>query len=244
MLLPYIEKDQALAIVSFRSKNGLFNDVSILLRNGILEQTTYEAIRPYLKIKNPSSQHFIGRNETGDRVLSTSALETSLPTKPGEIQVLQDQEYYDNLLNAINNAAGHINIAMFFFKTTDSSGNRPTKIVNRLIAASKRGVRIKVLLEHSDYNENVTRENKKVARKLRQNGIEVLFDSPKITTHTKIVVIDHRYVFIGSHNFTHYALSKNHEVSLRIDSTDLAEEMLDYLHDIQLVAPDSVRLKN
>ena len=57
---------------------------------------------------------------------------------------------------------------------------------------------------------------------LRRNKISVYFDSRKTTTHTKIVVIDKRFCFIGSHNMTHSALAYNHEFSLLIDNLSLA----------------------
>ena len=68
-----------------------------------------------------------------------------------------------------------------------------------------------------------------MAQLLRKNRIEVRFDSPATTTHTKLVVIDNRYVFLGSHNLTQAALKHNHEVSLLLDNTALAREIADYI---------------
>ena len=48
--------------------------------------------------------------------------------------------------------------------------------------------------------------NRGVANELTQQGITVQFDSPTRKTHTKLVIIDQRDVFLGSHNFTHSAL--------------------------------------
>ena len=57
-------------------------------------------------------------------------------------------------------------------------------------------------------------------------------DAPDRTTHAKLVVIDRRYLFVGSHNLTQSALKYNHEVSVRIDSPPLAEEALAYLKSL------------
>jgi phosphatidylserine/phosphatidylglycerophosphate/cardiolipin synthase-like enzyme len=51
-------------------------------------------------------------------------------------------------------------------------------------------------------------------------------------THTKLVVIDRRYLLIGSHNLTQSALKFNHEASVRIDSAPLAEEALVYMNSL------------
>ncbi|PIY21300.1 MAG: phospholipase, partial [Deltaproteobacteria bacterium CG_4_10_14_3_um_filter_60_8] len=39
--------------------------------------------------------------------------------------------------------------------------------------------------------------------------------------------------FIGSHNLTHAALAYNHELSLRLDSPELAGQLLDYMKEIR-----------
>ena len=57
-------------------------------------------------------------------------------------------------------------------------------------------------------------------------------DGPDRTTHAKMVIIDRRYLFIGSHNLTQSALKYNHEVSVRIDSPLLAEEALRYMKSL------------
>jgi phosphatidylserine/phosphatidylglycerophosphate/cardiolipin synthase-like enzyme len=58
-------------------------------------------------------------------------------------------------------------------------------------------------------------------------------DSEKKTTHAKIVVIDRRFSFVGSHNLTHSALVINNEFSLLVDSRPLAEELLKYMRGIK-----------
>ncbi|HQB31212.1 MAG TPA: phospholipase D-like domain-containing protein, partial [Syntrophales bacterium] len=68
---------------------------------------------------------------------------------------------------------------------------------------------------------------------LRKAGIVPVFDTTERTMHAKIAVIDRRHVFLGSHNFTQSALKYNHEVSLRVDSPALAEELLRYIRSIE-----------
>ena len=64
---------------------------------------------------------------------------------------------------------------------------------------------------------------------LSRSGIEIRFDSLRKTSHAKVVVIDDRYVFLGSHNLTHSALSRNNELSVRIDSPEMARQITSYL---------------
>ncbi len=151
----------------------------------------------------------------------------------GDIIVLADSDYFPVLLEKITNAKSSIDLSMFIFKTSKSKNNRPSIIVRKLVAAAARGVNIRILLERSGYDDKLNETNQKTARRLRKHGIKVIFDSPKVTTHTKAVVIDKRYSIVGSHNFTHSALKTNHELSLLVDSPFLAEELTGYMDRIQ-----------
>ena len=64
---------------------------------------------------------------------------------------------------------------------------------------------------------------------LTRGGVKVYFDSPSTVTHVKAVVIDGRYVYIGSHNLTQSALRHNNELSVLIDSPEMASEITSYM---------------
>lgn len=150
-------------------------------------------------------------------------------TTSGDILVLANDDYFPALLAKIHGARSNIDLAMFVFKTTKSAKDRPSKIIDALISAAQWGVLVRVFLEKSGYDEQINATNELTAKRLRDNGIKVFFDSTNVTTHTKIVVIDGRYSFVGSHNFTNAALKHNNELSLLVDSRDLAHKLTDYL---------------
>ena len=104
--------------------------------------------------------------------------------------------------------------------------------MNELIAAAKKGVIVEVLIEENDRSEDkLNTYIQSTATKLRKARIEVRFDSKHIITHAKLIIIDERLVFIGSHNLTHTALSKSNETSLMVDSKELANIFLEYIHN-------------
>jgi len=230
--LPFVGENKAAAIVDYRRHHGPFTDLAILVDSAIIGQKSFEAIRPYLALTGPSRLHYIGRNENGDRILSTHKFSNLVMTRPGEVRVLADGDYYDTLIDLIDNAREHIDVAMFLFKISEAPDNRPAKVLDRLVAARHRGVDVKVLLEDSGYDEEINSENRGVAKELTKNNIQVDFDSHQTTTHVKMVVIDERYLVVGSHNLTHAALAYNHEFSLLIDNRDLAREALAYLRTL------------
>ena len=171
-------------------------------------------------------------------VLSFSLCAHAGPAQAREFQtktqLLRNAEFVDTLLERIDRSRSRIVMSYFIFKTTDKRGNLPAKVVDALVDARRRGVSVTVLLEQSDdrREDSLNRDNHQTARDLRRGGVKVLFDDPRRTTHVKSTVIDDRYVFIGSHNLTHSALGRNNELSVLIDSPELAREATSYLQGL------------
>lgn len=222
--LPFIGETRARAIIHARQAKGRFQSVDEVREIAEIGASTFQAIRPYLTLSGSPSP-----------IAEASRLTVipSIVTRPGEIRLLTDGDYYPTLQGLIAQATSRIDLAMFLFKTTKSAKNRASALVRELIQASKRGVAVTVLLEKSGYDPELSRENEKVGARLQKGGIRVRFDSPKVTTHAKVVVVDRRYSLIGSHNFTSSALSANHEVSLLVDNRELAGELLRYMEGVQ-----------
>lgn len=146
------------------------------------------------------------------------------------VKVLADGEYYPALIDAIDGAQQTITMAFFLFKTSGYGKSYPDTIVRHLIEAVRRGVRVTVILEQdSDARSSVTANNRETAERLEKGNVTVRFDGFGRTTHAKVVVLDDRYVLLGSHNLTNSALKYNHEMSLFIDSPAVAGEVLRYL---------------
>jgi len=153
---------------------------------------------------------------------------------PSMVTLLKDKQFFHALQDRIADATEEIVVGMFLFKTTDHFSNRAAMILESLATAKKRGVDVRVLLEKTDrYHDSLNRHNMATSKELRQHGVNVLFDSPETTTHTKVIVIDKRFVFIGSHNLTHSALFHNHELSVMIDDPELAQDVIQYLKKLE-----------
>lgn len=144
--------------------------------------------------------------------------------------VLSNQEYADALLHGIREARASIICSFYLFKIGDGMNNLPRRIAEELIRARKRGVTVTVILEKTGKdNDTLDADNRRTASLLAQDGVTVHFDSPRVTTHNKVVVIDNRHIYLGSHNITQAALKYNNELSVRIESPELASEILSYL---------------
>jgi len=151
----------------------------------------------------------------------------------GKVTMLADHKYYDALISGIRKVNKEITGCFFLFKASESRGDLPMAIVRELIAARKRGVSISIELEQAATGKGtVYEQNRKAAAMMTDAGIKVRFDAPKKITHVKAMVIDGRYVYIGSHNLTQSALKYNNELSVMIDSPEFAAEVTNYLDNL------------
>ncbi len=162
------------------------------------------------------------QNATGNKSQSNS-----------QVTLLPNEHYFPVLIDHIRSARHSIDMAMYIFKTNKWKNNRPSQLATELISARKRGVSVQIILEKSDYNNSLNEENERLATWLGKHKINVRFDSLKKTTHTKMVIIDQRFCFVGSHNFTQSALAYNHEMSLLLDNRAMAKELSAYIADIK-----------
>lgn len=94
-------------------------------------------------------------------------------------------------------------------------------IINQLIAASKRGVKVRAILDNVNFSES-----KSVVDDLRKAGVEVTRDKVLGIAHNKVMIIDGYKVITGSFNFTEAADKRNAENVLLIQDRKVAAEYL------------------
>ncbi len=136
--------------------------------------------------------------------------------------------YFDNLLLAISEAKHSIDLETYIFEP-DALGKR---IATSLIAAAKRGVKIRVLVDGAgtpSWGGNLTRQLEKAGIETRifhplpwrlwQWGrshvrvpalLKIVYFAAKINSrnHRKVCMIDHHIAFIGSNNIAQCHLSE------------------------------------
>lgn len=146
-----------------------------------------------------------------------------------KIKILPNEQYFYQLINSIKKAKKSIYIGVYLFKITKNKSNPANILLEELIKSKKRGVYVNVLLERSNFNHQLNKSNRAVKKRLKKQRIKVNYDSPGKQSHQKLVVIDKRLTFIGSHNFSHSALKFNNELSVMIQSTKVAKDAIKFL---------------
>jgi len=121
----------------------------------------------------------------------------------------QDKQTYYAIKEKIDGAQKYIYVPMFFF----THARYPQDLIN----AYNRGVDVKVIVDATSARTGYTKHEI-----LRMAGIPVKVENWGGKMHEKSMIIDDKYLLIGSMNFTSTAHSGNDENSLLIEDADLA----------------------
>lgn len=99
-------------------------------------------------------------------------------------------------------------------------------IVNQLIQAKNRGIKVQVLLDKS----NVSDKWSKMMDLVNAN-VSVRIDKVSGIAHNKVIIIDEQKVITGSFNFTNAADKRNAENVIIINNKSVAKEYLNNWQD-------------
>jgi len=150
-----------------------------------------------------------------------------------DVEVVTDRDYFQVVHRTLREACDSIQVMMYKIGYYEKYPDSPSNIlIKDLIEAEQRGVEVKVILDVSDWNQKVTRDNKNTGRILSKYGIEVAYDPLSINTHAKLVIIDGVITILGSTNWTYYSLAHNNEASVLIKSKEVAQKLSNYFQRI------------
>jgi phospholipase D len=100
-------------------------------------------------------------------------------------------------------------------------GITSTEIVDELIYAHARGVKVRVLLDKSNLQDRYSK-----MKLLQEEGIDVSIDKVSGIAHNKVIIIDLQKVITGSFNFTKSADSRNTENVIMVNDKEIAGRYL------------------
>jgi len=143
--------------------------------------------------------------------------------------VLVDRDYYYSVLNDLRSANSCIYVAMYsMIYDPDDPFDWANDLIRELVNAKQRGINVGVVIEYRTYYGYMD-SNLPAYNYLRSNGVNVKLDNETDTDHLKLVVIDNKIVYVGSHNWSESALYYNRETSVKIISEEVAQNFMKYL---------------
>ena len=92
---------------------------------------------------------------------------------------------------------------------------------------------VEVILEVKEGMDSPAEGYRNTGKILSSGGVEFIYDPVFKTTHAKSMVVDGHLTLLGSTNWTYYALTNNHEVSVLIRSKELAKTLLEYFNRVK-----------
>lgn len=95
------------------------------------------------------------------------------------------------------------------------------ELTSALISAKKRGVKIKVIIDAANASNKYSKH-----QQLRDNGIEVKVENYAGKMHAKTMIIDEKYVVIGSMNFSRSGEEKNDENTVILNNPQIAKFLI------------------
>ena len=143
-----------------------------------------------------------------------------------KIQSAIASQYPKAVVPLIDAAALSIDILMYLWKWYGhESAGGVQKLNLALVAAARRGVKVRALLNQETMGHPITKINGRTANLLQRYGVEVKFAPHGQVTHVKTMIIDDRILILGSHNYSKAAFSRNQEASIIVEG---AEEIKPY----------------
>jgi len=154
------------------------------------------------------------------------------------------RNYFPTVHEIFQNAQKSIYVVMYFANFNPNKVDNVNVLVNDLVDAHKRGVKVKVILDRNvEYSKGeefgVREKNSRAFEYLKSNGVEVYFDNDNTLTHAKSIVVDENIVIVGSTNWSANSMDVNNETAVVIRSDELAKKFINYFNTIAIDKEES-----
>jgi phosphatidylserine/phosphatidylglycerophosphate/cardiolipin synthase-like enzyme len=129
------------------------------------------------------------------------------------MQMLIGKEFGPKLIELVKNSKKSVKILMYDWRWYPRDIGSQIQIFNQeILRAANRDVQIEARVNHDI-----------VGWAMDVKNISFRCMSGSKTMHSKMILIDDKYLVIGSHNLTKSAFSLNHEMSVLIDDTSIID---------------------
>jgi phosphatidylserine/phosphatidylglycerophosphate/cardiolipin synthase-like enzyme len=148
---------------------------------------------------------------------------------PYPFELLFDERYREVVNGLLENAQNSIYLALFKIEFSMTSKQKwANSLVSWLVLKNAEGVDVRVLIHLMKPSRVTPYSNWLAAKFLLDSGIPVRSLPRNRVLHGKLLVVDRRHAVFGSHNWSEAALTRNWEVSARVDDYGYVKELEDH----------------
>lgn len=145
------------------------------------------------------------------------------------VRVFAGGEYVTVMKQLLAGAQGEILVAQYAWIWYHHSPQRRVhQITLAALAAARRGVKMRVLLNREQPRHRLTQENVKMATRLGEAGAKVKLGRLGVVEHAKFWVIDKRVLVTCSHNLSTRSVTANAELGVVVYSELAARDAARY----------------
>lgn len=140
-----------------------------------------------------------------------------------EAQTLFSPNSQPEVESLVRTAKNSIELEMYVFTSE--------QMALELAEAARRGVEVRVILERRVNSYNM----EDIVSALRESGVKVRWASLNYKlTHSKMMVVDGKRVFVGSTNFSKSALNQNREMAVVLEGEIVKEFISEFEKDWEM----------
>jgi len=142
-------------------------------------------------------------------------------------------EFYNELVKLIDESSQSIYSIQYQWKwNVHERHSKVQRLGAAIIRAKARKCEVSVLLNTESPRRNLSVINRVTGDQLAREGVQVRLLRTNALLHTKLWIFDHKICLVGSHNISSRALSANEEVSVKIESKEVAGVMYAYFNTL------------
>lgn len=139
-------------------------------------------------------------------------------------KIIIGREYPDFITNLIKNSKSSIKILIYDWRWySHDPHTRIQKFNNEVLAAIRRGVDVSAVV-----NSNV------IADVLQQFGVKIKICNSSKVMHIKMIIVDEKYLVLGSHNLSMNAFELNHEMSVLLEDVESINRCSQFFNEIAI----------
>ena len=142
------------------------------------------------------------------------------------LQVITNQSFTAAAIRVADGATRSMLLIQYLFVIDQTSSHPAPRIAAALQRAADRGVQIRILLNRFMHSKAPGARPWTRPLELSHPNIDLRFHTSGMVLHSKIIIADAETVLTGSHNLSHYTLTRSHNLSLLIVDIAIASRIL------------------